>query len=86
MRCIKMIILFVQHTLLKTRVWDAARATSVASSFFDPIKTGQFGEEFVDGTVGANNPVAQLWNEAKSVRSNEALEGNIKYLISIENE
>ena len=51
----------------KTRIWEAARATSAASSFFDPIKIGQFGEEFVDGAVGANNPVAQLWNEAKIV-------------------
>ena len=67
----------------KTRIWEAARATSAASSFFAPIRIGQFEEEFVDGAVGANNPVAQLWNEAKSVWSDEALEGNIKCLISI---
>ena len=67
----------------KTRIWEAARATSAASSFFDPIRIGQFEEEFVDGAVGANNPVAQVWNEAKSVWSDEALEGNIKCLISI---
>ena len=67
----------------KARIWEAARATSAASSFFDPIKIGQFGEEFVDGAVGANNPVTQLWNEAKNVWSDEALEGNIKCLISI---
>ena len=59
------------------------RATSDASSFFDLIKIGQFEEEFVDGAVGANNPVAKLWNEAKSVWSDQALEGNIKCLISI---
>ena len=67
----------------KTRIWEAARATSAASSFFDPIRIGQVEEEFVDGAVGANNPVAQLWKEAKSVWSDEALEGNIKCLISI---
>lgn len=67
----------------KTRIWEAARATSAASSFFDPIKIGQFEEEFVDGAVGANNPVAQIWNEARYMWSGEALEGNIKCLVSI---
>lgn len=67
----------------KTRIWEAARATSAASSFFDPIKIGQFEEEFVDGAVGANNPVVQLWNEAQYMWSGEALEGNIKCLVSI---
>lgn len=66
-----------------TRIWEAARATSAASSFFDPIKIGPFDEEFVDGAVGVNNPVAQLWNEAKFIWSNEDLEGNIKCLVSI---
>ena len=67
----------------KTQIWEAARATSAASSFFDPIKIGLFEEEFVDGAVGVNNPVAQLWNEAKYIWSDEPLEGNIKCLVSI---
>lgn len=67
----------------ETRIWETARATSAASSFFDAIKISQFEEEFVDGAVGANNPVAQLWSEAKSMWSEEALEGNIKCLMSI---
>jgi len=49
----------------------------------DPITIGQFEEEFVDKAVGTINPAAQLWNEAKSIWSNEALEGNIKCLVSI---
>ncbi|MCJ1468429.1 hypothetical protein MMC07_007057 [Pseudocyphellaria aurata] len=71
------------HMYHNTRIWEAARATSAASSFFDPIKIGQFEEEFVDGAVGANNPVVQLWNEAKFMSSGEALEANIKCLVSI---
>ncbi|KAI9893041.1 MAG: hypothetical protein M1814_000925 [Vezdaea aestivalis] len=67
----------------KTRIWEAARATSAASSFFDPIKIGQFEEEFVDGAVGANNPAAQLWNEAKYAWRDEKLEDNIKCFVSI---
>ena len=66
-----------------TRIWEAARATSAASSFFDPIKIGAFGEEFVDGAVGANNPVNQLWVEAKNMWPDEPLEGNLKCLVSI---
>ncbi|KAL9128122.1 MAG: hypothetical protein Q9217_003143 [Psora testacea] len=70
------------HLYNNTLIWEAARATSAASSFFDPIKIGPFDEEFV-GAVGVNNPVAQLWNEAKYIWSHEPLEDNIKCLVSI---
>ncbi|KAI9888492.1 MAG: hypothetical protein M1814_006883 [Vezdaea aestivalis] len=66
-----------------TRIWEAARATSAASSFFDPIKIGKFKEEFVDGAVGANNPAAQLWNEATDTWRDEKLEHNVKCFVSI---
>lgn len=49
------------------KIWEAARATSAASSFFDPIAIGPLRQEFLDGGTGANNPVRQLWNEAKDV-------------------
>jgi patatin-like phospholipase/acyl hydrolase len=39
---------------------EACRATSAATSFFDPIAVGRFGEEFVDGATGANNPVREV--------------------------
>ncbi|KAK0703246.1 hypothetical protein B0T26DRAFT_680951 [Lasiosphaeria miniovina] len=32
-----------------TTTWQACRATSAATTFFDPIAIGPFGEEFVDG-------------------------------------
>jgi hypothetical protein len=70
--------------LLKvTRIWEAARATSAASSFFDPISIGPFGETFVDGATGANNPVRELWNEARDVLSCGPLEPDLRCLISI---
>jgi hypothetical protein len=65
-----------------TTIWEATRATSAASTFFDPITIGPFGEEFVDGATGANNPIRELWNEAKYVWREEPLEGNIKCLVS----
>ena len=52
------------HLFNAARIWEAARATSAASSFFDSIKIGRFGEEFVDGATGFDNPVQYLWNEA----------------------
>lgn len=64
-----------------------ARATSAATSFFEPITFG--GESFVDGaTASANNPIDQLWSEAADVfrpASDKAwkLEDNIRCLISV---
>jgi hypothetical protein len=47
------------------KIWEAARATSAATTFFDPITIGD--ETFVDGATGANNPVNYLWSEAGDV-------------------
>ncbi len=35
-----------------TTIWQACRATSAATTFFDPIAIGPFKEEFVDGALG----------------------------------
>ncbi|TVY22961.1 Calcium-independent phospholipase A2-gamma [Lachnellula hyalina] len=48
-------------------ICEAARATSAASSFFEPVTIGPRGRKYVDGGLGANNPVEQLWNEAQSI-------------------
>lgn len=69
--------------LYHTKVWEAARATSAASSFFEPIKIGPLGEEFLDGATGANNPVHEVWSEAQHVWSEEVLDRNLNCLISI---
>ena len=71
--------------LLKvTKIWQAARATSAASTFFDPISIGPFDEEFVDGASGANNPVRELWTEAADVwRDLGPLHDSIQCLVSI---
>jgi predicted acylesterase/phospholipase RssA len=64
-------------------IWEACRATSAASSFFDPIAVGRFGEEFVDGATGANNPVREVWDQAQVAWGPEPLEGRVKCLVSI---
>ena len=62
------------------KIWDACRATSAASSFFDliQINMGKYREESIDGTTGANNSVQEVWNEAKDVWITEPLGMNIK--------
>ncbi|KAK4452580.1 acyl transferase/acyl hydrolase/lysophospholipase [Podospora aff. communis PSN243] len=66
------------------QIWQVARATSAATSFFDPVKIGH--EEFVDGATPANNPVMELWAEASQVvgaGDDWKLESNLSCLVSI---
>jgi calcium-independent phospholipase A2-gamma len=44
------------------RVWEAARATSSAPTFFVPVQIGQ--KQYVDGAIIANNPSAVALAEA----------------------
>jgi patatin-like phospholipase/acyl hydrolase len=48
-------------------IWQAARATSAAPTFFKRIHIGPEGaeEEFLDGGLGSNNPVSKLIEEAE---------------------
>ncbi|KXX75712.1 Kinesin light chain [Madurella mycetomatis] len=65
-----------------TKIWQACRATSAATTFFDPIAIGPFGEEFVDGALGANNPIHALWNQAQDVWGDQ-LRGSLQCIVSI---
>lgn len=71
--------------LKKARIWEVARATSAATTFFDSITFADEG--FVDGATGANNPISELWTEANDVWGSSlegsTLEDNIKCLVSI---
>jgi hypothetical protein len=69
--------------LNSAKIWEACRATSAASSFFDAISIGPYQEEFVDGATGANNPVWELWNQAQDIWGAEPLENSVKCLISV---
>jgi hypothetical protein len=55
-------------------IWEAGRATSAASSFFDPIQIGRFQETFVDGGTGCNNPVDKVFEEALEIWGERARE------------
>ena len=71
--------------LNNVNMWQAARATSAATTFFDPIEF--CNETFIDGATGANNPIFQLWNEAEDIWGEEddgfRLEDHIRCLVSI---
>ncbi|EPE35167.1 FabD/lysophospholipase-like protein [Glarea lozoyensis ATCC 20868] len=69
--------------LNSVKIWEACRATSAASPFFDPIAIGPYEEEFVDGAAGANNPVWEVWNEAQLLWGPQPLAGKTKCLVSI---
>ncbi|SPO01972.1 uncharacterized protein DNG_04645 [Cephalotrichum gorgonifer] len=70
--------------LSTTKIWEAVRATSAASTFFDPIKLGPYGECFTDGATGANNPVRELWTEAGDVWHHLGpLGSSLKCIVSI---
>ncbi|KAL1613498.1 hypothetical protein SLS54_010563 [Diplodia seriata] len=47
------------------KIWEAARATSAAPTYFDPMEVGKY--ELIDGGMGANNPLGWLWNEIVGV-------------------
>ena len=50
------------------KIWEAARATSAASTFFEPIQIGLNRQLFVDGALtGSNNPVRTANVESRDV-------------------
>jgi predicted acylesterase/phospholipase RssA len=47
------------------RVWEAARATSAASTFFPPVQIGPTKQTFVDGALRHNNPIMLVDRESR---------------------
>jgi hypothetical protein len=66
-----------------TKIWQAARATSAATTFFEPITIGD--ETFIDGATGANNPIRYMLAEARDVLNDgkNLTEHDIKCIVSI---
>lgn len=60
------------------KIWEAGRATSAASTFFDPITIGNHGEKFADGALHYNNPVELVLQESLELWPNDG-----RVLISI---
>ena len=49
------------------RIWEAGRATSAASTFFDPIVIGPHQVMYVDGALGLNNPIRLVDRESRDI-------------------
>lgn len=49
-------------------IWQVARATSAAPTYFKPLKTGDL--EYLDGGLGANNPCEELYDEVRRMNNN----------------
>jgi predicted acylesterase/phospholipase RssA len=58
-------------------ICEAALATSAATGFFDPVSIG--ARQFVDGALGANNPVEEVEREAMNIWSSDT--GDLKPLV-----
>jgi hypothetical protein len=66
-------------------ICQAALATSAATQFFDPVEIG--ARVFVDGALGANNPIDEVENEASDIWFPESgtsdLQANVSCFLSI---
>ncbi|KAF2707708.1 phospholipase [Pleomassaria siparia CBS 279.74] len=71
----------------EVRIWEVARATSAATSFFEPmnITSTNITRRFIDAGIDSNNPVNELYLEAASefITGNEDLNKRIRVLVSI---
>ena len=59
-----------KHTSANCAIWEAARATTAAPTFFERIyiaEPGQIKEEFIDPGLGCNNPVLEVLDEAAAI-------------------
>ncbi|KAK5354371.1 hypothetical protein LTS03_011888, partial [Exophiala xenobiotica] len=54
-----------QKPAVPATICEAALATSAATGFFDPVSIG--ARHFVDGALGANNPVDEVEGEASDI-------------------
>ncbi|KAL2858486.1 acyl transferase/acyl hydrolase/lysophospholipase [Aspergillus pseudoustus] len=66
-----------------TKIWEAAAATFANHSFFDPIILGPSRRRFTDSSAQANNPIREVWIEAKNVWRLTSLESQLRCLVSI---
>ena len=64
-------------------ILEAAHATSATASYFEPGTIR--GLKFVDGALGANNSVDEVWSETLNIwcPNDDVLEPLVQYFVSI---
>ena len=65
------------------KVWEAVVATMASPTYFDPIAIGPYGSKFIDGGIGANNPLRILLQEAKLSWTKGTFEDKLGCIVSI---
>ncbi|KAL4808132.1 FabD/lysophospholipase-like protein [Aspergillus unguis] len=68
-----------------TKTWEAGAASFANASLFDPVPLGSTPtrRRFTDATNQANNPIREVWIEAKNVWRLTTLESQLRCLVSI---
>lgn len=56
-------------------IWEVARATSAAPSYFKEHKIG--GRKYLDGGFGANNPCVEIYDEVRKMNNNSESCANV---------
>jgi predicted acylesterase/phospholipase RssA len=73
-----------KHDDASLTIIEAALATSAATSFFNPVKIGPYGQEYVDGALTHNNPINKAWEEAQNILEvGGDLRDRLKCIVSI---
>ena len=78
-----------EELLNAATILQACRATSAAPTYFDPLEIrlgpsgAQYTDVFVDGGLGDNNPVGELWTQTEYVWPGAAARSGIECLVSI---
>ncbi|KAL4880540.1 acyl transferase/acyl hydrolase/lysophospholipase [Aspergillus karnatakaensis] len=66
-----------------TKVWEAGVASFSNASLFDPLTLGPSRRRFIDASAQANNPIREVWIEAKNVWRLTSLESQLRCFVSI---
>ncbi|KAL2817988.1 acyl transferase/acyl hydrolase/lysophospholipase [Aspergillus cavernicola] len=66
-----------------TKTWEAGVAAFAHAAFFEPITLGPSRRRFMDSSAQANNPIREVWIEAKNVWRLTSLESQLRCMVSI---
>lgn len=66
-----------------TRLWEAGVASFANAALFEPIALGPSRRRFTDSAAQTNNPIREVWIEAKNVWRLTSLESQLRCLVSI---
>ncbi|GKZ38941.1 hypothetical protein AbraIFM66950_011546 [Aspergillus brasiliensis] len=65
------------------KVWQAGRACFSTVPLFDPVPIGPSGRRFYNSSTDANNPVREVWIEARGIWPSGSLDTQIRCMVSI---